>query len=610
MKIASLHDGESGSPVNLIRLVRQLLAILREERLIVFVAIGAGVLSSVAEGVGISFFIPFLQLMVDGTGGEAPASGFQGALHRLFSGFPTDDRLLIVGGFILGSLCIKAALGYAYGALFALLDARFGHKLRSDVFGALLRVKYAFLERNERGDLFNTLSTETWRTCDALKTVVWGVITLFTTAVYVAILLLISWPLTLLVGAAMLAISMLVRVLRRPVERLGVMSRRANSSLAARMLESFEAMKTIRAFGREAYETDRFAEPSLRVSRVFFRLSLISGALGPIYEVLTASVLVALLVFSSGSADLATLLVFTFVLYRLQPKIQALDETRLGLAALAPAVEAVTEVLNLPPENFLASGDVLHADMLDGISLNNVSFHYAPEWGDVLEEINLVIPKGKTTAIVGRSGSGKSTLINLLLRLYDPTSGNILIDDVPLSSLNLESWRQRVGLVSQDVHIFNASIWDNIAYGRLDASDEEVSEAAKLADINSFIMGLEDGYETLLGSGATSLSGGQRQRVALARALVRNPRLLIMDEATNAVDAISERLINESLDRLRDGRTIIVVAHRMSTIERADQIVVLDGGRVRDQGTRDELLARDDLFAELNRSEYYAEVLR
>jgi subfamily B ATP-binding cassette protein MsbA len=238
------------------------------------------------------------------------------------------------------------------------------------------------------------------------------------------------------------------------------------------------------------------------------------------------------------------------------------------------------------------------------ISLESVSFQYNSQRDLALRDISIVIPQGKTTALVGPSGAGKSTLVNLICRFYEVTEGEILADGRPLRELDLASWRSRIAIVSQQSYIFNATIMENIAYGRLDATEEEVVAAAKQAHAHEFIQPLTRGYDTCVGEQGIRLSGGQRQRIALARAIARNPDILILDEATSSLDIISENLIQEALNALKQDRTVIIIAHRFSTIEQADEIIVLKDGCVVEQGHLRNLMQLNGLFAGLYRLQH------
>ena len=570
--------------------------------------VGLGLLASLAEGIGISLFIPLLQGL-DET--RAAASAEQNwlveALGRLFRGVPAGQRLYVIAACIFGSVLLRTALGYGHRVVFSWLDARISHQLRAGIFDQLLSVGYGFLERRKASELVNTLASETWRTSEALSVLVSGVITVCTIAVYTALLLLISWEMTLLVAVAMLMISGVAWLVTRSVRELGRQATRANETLTHWMLEGVNGMQAIRAYGREAYEQARFEEASRRVSHIFMRLGIQSGLVNPVYEVLSAVLLVAILIVGlrAGMGNLPALLVFVFVLYRLQPKAQALDNARTGLRSLAGAVEAVTALLDRTDKPYTRSGTAPHERLREAITFERLTFRYGAGERPALEDASLRIPAGKTTALVGPSGAGKSTLIKLIFRFYDAEGGTIYVDGRPLADLDLASWREKIALVSQEAYIFNTAVWDNIAYGRLGAPDEEVLAAARQANAHGFIEKLPQGYDTNVGDRGVRLSGGQKQRVALARAIVRDPEILILDEATNALDSITENLIQEALALLRRDRTVILIAHRLSTVEEADHVVVLDEGRVREEGHPQELLEQSGgLFARLHAAQY------
>jgi subfamily B ATP-binding cassette protein MsbA len=255
--------------------------------------------------------------------------------------------------------------------------------------------------------------------------------------------------------------------------------------------------------------------------------------------------------------------------------------------------------LNRSDKPYIDSGSTQFKGLNKGIYFEYVSFKYSHVVKYALQDITISIPPGKTTAIVGQSGAGKSTLVNLICRFYDVTDGEIYVDNCPLRELDLDSWRKRIAIVSQDVHIFSTTIRENIAYGRLDATDDEIATAAQYANAHEFISKLPEGYDTKVGDRGMRLSGGQRQRIALARAIIRDPEILILDEATNALDSVAENLIQEAINTLSQNRTVIVIAHRLSTIEQADQILVLKDGRIVEQGKLQDLLELDGLFAHL-----------
>lgn len=262
-------------------------------------------------------------------------------------------------------------------------------------------------------------------------------------------------------------------------------------------------------------------------------------------------------------------------------------------------------LINSRDKPYIKSGNIPFTALRQEICFKSITFHYNSADKPALSNISLCIPQGKTTALVGRSGSGKSTIINLICRFYDITEGEIYIDNRPLRDLDLTSWRSKIALVNQDIFIFSTTVRENIAYGRLDATEAEIIEAAKQAHAHEFITQLPQGYDTKVGDKGIRLSGGQRQRLAIARAIIRNPEILILDEATNALDTISESIIQEAIETVSKNRTVIAIAHRLSTIQQAEQIVVLQEGKIVEQGNMKTLLLKKGLFAKLYQLQFH-----
>lgn len=563
-----------------------------------------GMLTSFTEGIGISLFIPFLESI--GQKNIVPQTGnwLFDYLGTVFNSIQPDTRLLTISFCIFIVVLLRAAMSYSNMVTFTWLTMKVGHRIRSRLFEQLMTVSFRFIEKCSSGRLMNALSTETWRATDALSGLFRILIGVCSIAVYFTLLMLISWKLTLLVTAIMVVISVIVRLLTRQTQSLGEKVTRHNTELTNRMVEGIDGMKVIRAFVRESYEQKRFAQTSRRLTNLIVRLTMLHGTISPVYQVLTAALLLAVLLTNIHSPErIHSILIFIFILYRLQPRIIALDGARNRIVFLTSAVEEINSLL-AETRKSLPNGTIPFKELKKGIFFNKLTFKYNSEEKPALQKISVSIPVGKTTALVGHSGAGKSTLIKLLLRFYDASEGNIYVDDYPMKSLESESWRKTIALVSQDVYVFNASIQDNIAYGRLDADSEEIIAAARIADAHEFICQLPHGYDTKVGDRGIRLSGGQLQRITLARAIVRKPGIIILDEATNALDSISEQLIQEALEKLSLDCTVIVIAHRLSTIENANQIIVLNKGRVCEQGTFQDLLKLDGYFARLYKLQY------
>jgi subfamily B ATP-binding cassette protein MsbA len=315
----------------------------------------------------------------------------------------------------------------------------------------------------------------------------------------------------------------------------------------------------------------------------------------PIAEGIATTVLVGMIILAftnfviNGTLQVASLLTFFFVLFRLVPFVQDINGTRAFLSTLQGSVNNIKNLLRTDDKIYFHNGTVQFQNLKRSIDLVSVDFGYDASHR-VLHNVTLTIERGKMTALVGASGAGKTTLADLIPRFYDATEGNIYIDETDLRQFEINSLRSRIAVVSQDTFIFNTSVWNNIAYGTPGATIDEIKEAAERANALEFILEMPEGFDTQLGDRGVRLSGGQRQRIAIARALLRDPEILILDEATSALDSVTERLIQDSLEKLSIGRTVIAIAHRLSTIAKADKVVVLEQGRIVEQGNYQELL--------------------
>jgi subfamily B ATP-binding cassette protein MsbA len=298
----------------------------------------------------------------------------------------------------------------------------------------------------------------------------------------------------------------------------------------------------------------------------------------------------------------ASLAAFLALLYRFQSPARELMYAKVSWENLQASLSDVFGLIDATAAQNPPSGPKVFRRIEKGVRFENVGFRYASGEAPALQDVSLFIPRGKVTAIVGASGAGKSTLLDLIFRFHDPTSGRVLVDGEPLTAFDLGSWRRRLSLMTQDVHLFHDTVRANIGYARPHASDAEIEAAAALAGAREFVQALPQGWDTILGDRGARLSGGQRQRIALARTLLRDPDLILLDEATNALDAASERMIHAGLNRWAKGRTVVIVAHSLSTVEGADQIIVLDHGRVVEQGPPSVLMARGGWWAAMRGS--------
>ncbi|MGQ0568958.1 MAG: ABC transporter ATP-binding protein [Armatimonadota bacterium] len=424
----------------------------------------------------------------------------------------------------------------------------------------------------------------------------------------VGMLVWIDWQLALVIALVIPMVGSLARNFGREIQGTAVLAQEHVAGLAGLIREAFTGARVIRAFAREEREIGRFHRENEQTVGANLRIARITAVQVPVVSFLTALGIVLVLWIggqrvTAGQLTAGSLVAFLgYIALAVEPAV-GLTRHYAGLRQALGAFGRIRALLDdsasLPESPGAPSLPPIHGH----VRFENVSFAYTPgHWA--LQDLTLDVAPGERVALVGLSGAGKTTLVNLIARFYDPTSGRVEIDGRDLRRVTLRSLRRQIGLVPQETVLFRGTIRENIAYARPDASLEEVVEAAKTANAHEFVVALSQGYGTLLGDDGLQLSGGQRQRLAIARALLNDPRLLIFDEATSALDSESEVLIQEAIDRITRGRTTFIIAHRLSTIRGADRIVVLDDGRVVEEGRRDELLAREGTYARLQRLQW------
>jgi ATP-binding cassette, subfamily B, bacterial MsbA len=588
-----------------LKIIQTLLPLLKFYPWVIPTIVILGIGASLSEGLGITLLIPFIQSMDKQANVLTGHNFFITTLERLFIGVSADTRNLVIAACILATIFLKAILSYLYTVLCYWLEAHVVDRLRQRVFEQLMSMSMSFWNSSKSGELLGILIQEVNDAARALQHFVWMIIDTSMIGIFTIFLLLISLKLTLLVIVAFLAIAILTRLLTQQVNRLGTKRMQDNLYLSTLAMSGVTGIKTIQSFGRESYETDRFQQASRQARKILVKINILASTIAPLSEGVTISFLILMMFVAMQShLSLPVLLAFIFMLYRLQPQIAKFDNNRIQALGLLGVVDRVISLLDPTDKPYIQSGTRPFTGLQQGISFKSVSFYYEREQQPALRGIDLSIPHGKTTALVGYSGAGKSTLVDLLFRFYDPTEGEIYVDSYRLQDLDLTAWRSRIAIVSQDVHIFNTSIRENITYGKFDATDAEVIAAATQAHAHEFICQLDRGYDTLVGDRGTKLSGGQKQRISIARAILANPEIIILDEATNSLDTVSERIVQATFDTLSRSRTTIVIAHRLSTIEHADNIVVMERGTIVEQGQLQELIEFGGLFSKLYQMQY------
>ncbi len=512
--------------------------------------------------------------------------------------------LAVLIGAGVGCSALSSLIGGARGWIQAYLGAHVIHDIRTQVYDQLQKLSLAYYDKREIGAVMSRVQNDTGMLqnflLDGLENMISSALTII---VVLVVMFSRSWVLAL---AVLLPVPFVVFGTNRYWRGLMKLWRRVwhqNSSMNARLADSLNGVRVVRAFAQESYEVNRFQTKSgelrdatkrveQKAALFYPTLGFVMGIGGPVVWYLGG------LRVLDGTLMIGSLFLFTGLLGRLYEPIQQLTRVVNFTTRAMTAAERVFEILDTAPE-VNEKPDAVPMPRVEGhVQFKSVGFGY-DRYRPVLHGINLDVKAGEMIGLVGHSGAGKSTLINLLMRFYDVDEGSISVDGVDIRDIRRDDIRRQIGVVLQEPYLFHGTVFANIAYGKPDATPEQVMSAAKAAYAHDFIVNFPDGYDTLVGERGTRLSGGERQRISIARAILHDPRILILDEATASVDTQTEFEIQKALRNLVQGRTTFAIAHRLSTLRHADRLVVLEGGKVVEQGTHDELMARHGVFAKL-----------
>lgn len=513
-------------------------------------------------------------------------------------------RLIVFAGFMLLFLyIIKMLLNYFIQYQGHMMGVKMQAQMRSDMFNHLETLPYKFYDDNETGKIMSRMTNDLMDISELAhhgpENLIISSIAVITSFVYLSSINL--W-LTLIIFICVPFLLLVTWKLRRKMRQAFMDGRKSIATINAALESSISGIRVTKAFTNQEKEKEKFEEGNIEFQEArreaYDAMGKFHSSTTFITEIFNVIVLIAGGMFlyankiSLGDYTAFVVSVNVF-LSPVMTLINFMEQYQNGVTGF----ERFLEILEVKPEQ--DAGDAVDIERAEGhIELKNVFSSYDKE-KEVLRGVSLNIEKGKTFALVGPSGGGKTTICHLIPRFYEVTSGEILLDDVNVNNITMQSLRQNIGIVQQDVYLFNSSIRENILYGKLDATEEEVIEAAKRANIHDYIMSLENGYDTQIGERGVRLSGGQKQRISIARVFLKNPPVLILDEATSALDNTTEILIQQALDELCKGRTTIVVAHRLSTIKNADEIAVISDGIICEQGTHDELMLNNGMYANL-----------
>lgn len=481
--------------------------------------------------------------------------------------------------------------------------------IRAAVFKKLQRLSVSFYDKNKTGTIMSYVTNDV----NALQSaMVENTIEMITEGFIligsVVAMIYLDWRLTLFTVCTFPVVLWFMEFFGKKIRKTGGRIQECTADITSVLQESVASARVIKSFVREDYEVDRFDVENRANFRANMKNAQLMATLTPVVE-LVAAIGVTMIIWYggnnviNGTITAGSLVAFLTYAINISNPIKRLTRVIGNIQKALAAAQRVFMIIDMP-EEIAESRDAKQLPEVSGkVEFQNVSFAYDDK-GNIITDLSFSVKPGEVIAIVGPSGAGKSTIANLLPRFYDVNKGDIKIDGHSVREVTLDSLREQVGIVPQETMLFNGSVYNNILYGRLDATKEEIEAAAKAANAHDFIMQLTDGYETKLGDRGVNLSGGQRQRIAIARAILKNPRILILDEATSALDTESERVVQEALDRLMVGRTSFVIAHRLSTVKNADKILVLEKGNLVESGTHDELLALDGLYAHLYKIQY------
>ncbi|MEM7533556.1 MAG: ABC transporter ATP-binding protein/permease [Chloroflexota bacterium] len=553
-------------------------------------------LSTLTEGIGLGVILPLIEptIAVEYLDRVPFLSGISTWLVEM----TIIERVRLIAIVLVGITLVRSLGLIAVRYVTIRLQIGAESYLRQALFQQIHDVEMRFIHAQSMGGLIKALNQDVWFSIHLIREVIGMVGYFFTLAIYTVALLLLSWQLTLISGfLLLLVVTLNLYFFAQPLQKTGQEENHYHRILSQLTTESFLAMKLIRLLRREKQRVQQFQDTFAIYELVIIRGRLLEQSIRPILS-LMAVLIIAVLLFVSTllmpmqiEILLGQIALFLVVGFRLLDPVSKLNYAHGRVVYYTPHFEATMQFLNRADKPYLSNGHRQFTQLATQISLKQVTFRYHQNEENVLADISFDIDVGKMTAIVGRSGAGKSTLIDLISRLYDVDEGCISIDGVDIRELDLTSWRTALAVVHQDILILDDTVRANLQFAKSEATEVQLIQAAQLAQAHDFIQALPQGYDTILGNRGVRLSGGQQQRIAIARAILTDPQVLLLDEATSHLDSETEQLFQLAIETFRQERTMIVIAHRLSTIQTADNIVVLDSGRVVEQGKHDELMA-------------------
>jgi len=567
-------------------------------------ALTVGFVAVVGEGVA-NLLEPWpLKIVLDSVLRSHPLHGW---LNHFIETTVGDDKLAILKfacAAVLGIAALDAVSSYTEKYLTTSVGQWVTHDLRRALYSRIQQLSLAYHDEKRSGDLISRVTSDIDAIQSFINTALLGaLINLITLVGMIGVMLYLNWRFTLIALSVAPVLFLVVYTYTRRIKKASRDVRKKEGEIVSVIEEVLSSIRVVKAFAREDYERRRLEEESLESVEIGLQARGLKAKLSPLVDIIVAVGTCLVLWFGahmalSGSLSPGSLVVFVLYLGKMYKPMQELSKMVDTYSKALVGYERIQEVLETDKEVKDLPRSTKAPRFRGKIEFEHVDFHYTSE-SPILKDVSLTIEAGKLAALVGPTGAGKTTIISLIPRFYDPISGSIKIDGIDVKRFRQKSLRQQISFVLQETVLFHAPVWQNIAYGKPEASRAEILRAAEQANAHEFIEKMPEGYETILGEQGMTLSGGQRQRIAIARAIIRDTPILVLDEPTSGLDAASEKLVFGALDQLMEGKTSIVIAHRLSTIRRADVIFVIKDGGIVERGTHDELLKAGGLYFDL-----------
>lgn len=564
---------------------------------------GANFLSALLDGLSFSVILIAFSVFSGLTVSKIPLLekfSFSQELHH----FSQNGLFCLLIIFAVGLQILRSSLGYAGQLATAVLSNLIAKKTKKRIYGQIFSLSFPCVNRYRTGDLVSYIDAPNDTIFMAMDATNQGIVTLLTIVTLISVMFLVSPLLTSIILVLYVCFGFVQRGIIRKIAVISTHLAQFSTQQNQQLVQNLNAIRALHTFNQQDKVKAKANHALEGVCVSHTKQSFLGYSINPINEVL-GIVLVGICVIvglfvappENQQQALPVLLTFITITYRLASRIHLLTSSIGSISHAYGKLLLIKEILDPSDKKFIEDGKEVFPGFTSHLKFRDVSLKYEPELPRSVDHLSFVLEKGKTMAFVGSSGAGKSSIIDLILRLYDPTEGCILVDGKPLSDFTLESFRAKLGVVSQDTFLFHDTIEANICFGREEVALDEIVEAAKSAGAHEFIQKLPQGYKTVVGERGFRLSGGEKQRLALARALLRKPDILILDEATSNLDSHSEYVIQQSLEKIQKERTVILIAHRLSTVVKADQILVLEQGQIVESGNHQELLESNGRYA-------------